>query len=222
MAEVGRDPWLSIPGPSVTTALVWAWSAAGCDRIHQQAVEIAHLNQQYAEQGLDFRLLRGTEVEILADGSLGLPDEVLAELDVVVASIHSGLRQDRATITERCIKAIRNPHVDILGHPTGRIIGSRPPSEIDMEAVLQACVETGTVPEINAHPSRLDMSDVYTRRAIELGCKIAINGDAHDLSGMEVMPYGIATARRAWVTAADVINTRSLSDLLALLKDHQT
>ena len=188
------------------------------ERLRQQAAEIARLNQHYADQGLDFRLLRGTEVEILGDGSLGLPDEVLAELDIVVASIHSGLRQERATITERCLKAIRNPHVDILGHPTGRIIGSRAPSEIDMEAVLQACLETGTVPEINAHPSRLDMSDVYTRRAIELGCKIAINSDAHELAGMEVMPYGVGTARRAWVTATHVINTRPLAEMLGLLK----
>lgn len=188
------------------------------ERLRQQAAEIARLNHSYAEQGLDFRLLRGTEVEILADGSLGLSDDILAELDIVVASIHSGLRQDRATITERCLKAIRNPHVDILGHPTGRIIGSRAPSEIDMEAVLQTCLETGTVPEINAHPSRLDMSDVYTRRAIELGCKIAINSDAHELAGMEVMPYGVGTARRAWVTAAQVINTRPLAEMLGLLK----
>ena len=191
------------------------------ERLQQQALEIARLNEQYAAQGIDFRLLRGTEVEILADGSLGLPDEVLAELDVVVASIHSGLRQERETITERCLKAIRNPHVDILGHPTGRLIGSRAPSEIDMEAVLQECLATGTVPEINAHPSRLDMSDVYTRRAIELGCKIAINSDAHELSGMAVMPYGVATARRAWVTADHVINTRPLPEMLRLLKDHQ-
>lgn len=188
------------------------------ERLRQQAAEIARLNHSYAEQGLDFRLLRGTEVEILADGSLGLSDDILAELDIVVASIHSGLRQDRATITERCLKAIRNPHVDILGHPTGRIIGSRAPSEIDMEAVLQTCLETGTVPEINAHPSRLDMSDVYTRRAIELGCMIAINSDAHELAGMEVMPYGVGTARRAWVTAAQVINTRPLAEMLGLLK----
>lgn len=191
------------------------------ERLQQQALEIARLNEQYAAQGIDFRLLRGTEVEILADGSLGLPDEVLAELDVVVASIHSGLRQERETITERCLKAIRNPHVDILGHPTGRLIGSRAPSEIDMEAVLQECLATGTVPEINAHPSRLDMSDVYTRRAIELGCKIAINSDAHELSGMAVMPYGVATARRAWVTADHVINTRPLPEMLRLLKDHK-
>ena len=192
------------------------------ERLQLQAAEIARINQRYADEGIDFRLLRGTEVEILGDGSLGLPDEVLAQLDVVVASIHSGLRQDRAVITERCLKAIRNPYVDILGHPTGRLIRSRAPSDIDMEAVLQACLETGTVPEINAHPSRLDMSDVYTRRALELGCKIAINSDAHELSGMDVMPYGVATARRAWVTAEQVINAQPLEKMLALLKRHQT
>ncbi|MCB0063537.1 MAG: DNA polymerase/3'-5' exonuclease PolX [Caldilineaceae bacterium] len=191
------------------------------ERLQEQAKEIARLNQEYAEQGIDFRLLRGTEVEILADGSLGLPDDVLAALDVVVASIHSGLRQDRETITERCLKAIRNPHVDILGHATGRLIGSRAPSEIDMERVLQGCLETGTVPEINAHPSRLDINDVYARRAVELGCKIAINSDAHAVDGMEIMAYGVATARRAWLTADDVINTRTLAELWPLLKDQR-
>lgn len=192
------------------------------ERLQEQANEIARLNAQYEEQGLDFRLLRGTEVEILADGTLGLPDEVLAELDVVVASIHSGLRQERETITERCLKAIRNPHVDILGHATGRLIGSRAPSEIDMERVLQSCLETGTVPEINAHPSRLDINDIYARRAVEIGCKIAINSDAHATDGMAIMPYGIATARRAWLTADDVINTRPLPNMLQLLKRNQT
>ncbi|MBX3013535.1 MAG: DNA polymerase/3'-5' exonuclease PolX [Caldilineaceae bacterium] len=191
------------------------------ERLRQQALEIARINQAYAEQGIDFRLLRGIEVEILSDGSLGLPDDVLAELDVVVASIHSGLRQERATITERCLKAIHHPHVDILGHPTGRLIGSRAPSELDMEVVLQACAETGTVPEINAHPSRLDMSDVYTRRALELGCKIAINSDAHERTGMEVMPYGVATARRAWVTAEQVINAQPWPVMQRLLKRHK-
>lgn len=191
------------------------------ERLQEQAKEIARLNQQYAADGIDFRLLRGTEVEILADGTLGLPDEVLAELDVVVASIHSGLRQDREIITERCIKAIRNPHVDILGHATGRQIGSRAPSDLDVERVLQVCVETGTVPEINAHPSRLDLNDVYARRAIELGCKIAINSDAHTIDGMDIMEYGVATARRAWLTAADVINTHSCEEMLSMLKDRK-
>jgi DNA polymerase (family 10) len=189
------------------------------DRIAAQAEEIAALNAQYERDGLDFRLLRGTEVEILADGSLGLPDEVLAQLDVVVASIHSGLRQDRETITARCLKAIRNPHVDILGHATGRMIESRPPSELDMEQVLQVAAETGTVVEINAHPSRLDISDVYAHRALELGCKLAINCDAHVRNGMEMMEYGIHTARRGWVEAKDVVNTYPLAQMLKMLKD---
>ena len=146
---------------------------------------------------------------------------MLATLDVVVASIHSAQRQDRETITARCLKAVYNPHVDILGHPTGRLIGSRPPTELDVERVLQACLETGTVVEINANPERLDLNDVYARRAVELGCKIAINCDAHALDGMEIAEYGIGTARRGWVTAADVVNTRPMDEMLAMLKDRR-
>lgn len=189
------------------------------DRIAAQGAQIAAMNEAWREQGIDFRLLRGTEVEVLADGELGLPDDVLAELDVVVASIHSGLRQDRDTITERCLRAVRNQHVDILGHPTGRLIGSRPPSEIDLERVLQACAQTGTVVEINAHPSRLDLNDVYARRAVELGCKLAINSDAHSMRGMEMMEYGIGVARRAWVETKDVVNTYPPDEMLGMLKD---
>jgi DNA polymerase (family 10) len=218
MAEVARARGYSYWGVCDHSAGLGMVGGLDAERIAQQAEEIAALNAEWAKAGIDFRLLRGTEAEILADGSLGLPDEVLAELDVVVASIHSGLRQDRETITARCLKAIENPHVDILGHPTGRMIGSRPPADLDMEAVLQACAATGTAVEINAHPSRLDVNDVYARRAVELGCKISINSDAHELSGMEMMPYGIATGRRAWLTPADVINTLSLPDLLKWLK----
>ena len=184
-----------------------------------QAEEIDALNRRYADEGIDFRLLRSVEAEVLADGALGLPDEILAELDVVVASIHSGQRQDRETITERCLKVVNNPHVDILGHPTGRLIGRRPPSDLDVERVLQACVATGTVVEINANPSRLDLKDVYARRAVELGCKIAINSDAHSTDGMDIMEYGIATARRGWLTAEDVINTRPVDEMLSMLKN---
>jgi DNA polymerase (family 10) len=204
---------------SVGLGMVGGLDAA---RLQAQAQEIADLNATFAAAGQAFRLLRGTEVEILGDGSLGLPDEVLAELDVVVASIHSGLRQDRATITARCLQAIANPHVDILGHATGRLIGVRAPSEIDMEQVLQACAANGTVVEINAHPSRLDISDIYARRALELGCKLAINCDAHAHDGMTVMDYGIATARRGWVEAAHVVNTYPMPEMLAQLKDRRT
>ncbi|MCL4826780.1 MAG: DNA polymerase/3'-5' exonuclease PolX [Caldilinea sp.] len=189
------------------------------EKLRRQRAEIDAYNRRCAEQGFDFRLLQGSEVEILADGSLGLPDDVLAGLDVVVASIHSAQRQDRETITERCLKAIRNPHVDILGHPTGRIIGERPPSEIDMERILQACRETGTVVEINANPARLDVNDVYARRAVELGCKLVINCDAHSPRELELAEYGVGVARRGWLTAADVINTRPLDAMLTLLKD---
>ncbi|MDQ3249258.1 MAG: PHP domain-containing protein, partial [Chloroflexota bacterium] len=219
MAEMARQhgyQYWNVSDHSVGLGMV---NGLDRERLQQQALEIGELNRRWQEAGIDFRLLRGTEVEILADGTLGLPDDVLAELDVVVASIHSGLRQDAATITARCLKAVRNPHVDILGHPTGRLIGERAPSDLDVEQVLQACRESGTVIEINAHPSRLDLSDVYARRAIEVGCKLAINSDAHVLDGMDVMTYGIATARRAWVTAADVINTRPLAEMLALLKN---
>jgi DNA polymerase (family 10) len=188
------------------------------EQLQRQRLEIDAYNRQCAAEGVDFRLLQGTEAEILADGTLGLSDEVLATLDVVVASIHSAQRQDRETITERCLKAVRNPHVDILGHPTGRLLGHRPPTELDMERVLQACRETGTVVEINANPERLDVNDVYARRAVELGCKLAINCDAHRPNGMEYLAYGIGVARRGWLAAADVINTRPVDEMLAMLK----
>jgi DNA polymerase (family 10) len=188
------------------------------ERLRKQAVEIADANRRYQQMGVEMCVLQGSEVEILADGSLGLPDEVLATLDVVVASIHSAQRQDRETITERCLAAVRNPHVDVLGHPTGRLLGSRPPSDLDVERVLQVCAQTGTVVEINANPARLDLNDVYARRAVELGCKLAINCDAHELAGIDVVEYGIGTARRGWISAADVVNTRPLNEMLALLK----
>ena len=188
------------------------------DALAAQRREIDALNERYAAAGTDFRLIQGTEVEILAHGELGLPDEVLSSLDVVVASIHSGQRQDREMITDRCLKAIHNPHVDMLGHPTGRLLGRRPASDIDVERILQACADTGTVVEINANPARLDLNDRYARRAIALGCKVAINTDAHSTDELDLMPYGIHTARRAWLCSEDVVNTRPLDELFKLLK----
>lgn len=219
MAEAARSRghryWL-VSDHSVGLGITGGVDAA---KLAEQRAEIDRLHKQWQAEGVDFRLALGTEVEILADGSLGLPDDVLAQLDVVVASIHSSLRQDRETITARCLAAVRNPHVDILGHPTGRLLGRRPPTELDVEAVLQTCAETGTVVEINAHPSRLDLNDVYTRRAVELGCQIAISTDAHSPADMDLLEYGIHTARRAWLAPADVINTHPLADMLATLKD---
>lgn len=192
------------------------------DALLAQRREIDAVNDRYAAEGVDFRLIQGTEVELLGDGSLGLPDETLAALDIVVASIHSGLRQDKERITERCLKAVHNPYVDLLGHPTGRLLGRRPPSEIDLERVMRACAATGTAIEINANPARLDLSADHARQAADLGCKIVINTDAHSVGQLDLMPYGIHTARRGWLRAQDVLNARPLDELLGLLKRNRS
>ena len=124
------------------------------------------------------------------------------------------LRSGRERVTARMLAAIRNPHVDIVAHPTGRLIGEREGADLDMEAIFRAAAETGTALEINAHPSRLDLRDVHVRRAIELGVKLAINSDTHDVDGFAVLPFGVATARRGWATAADVINTWRVEKIL--------
>ncbi len=180
------------------------------ERLKQQQREVAEAQRVLGD---DIHLLRGTEVEVLADGTLDFPDDVLSELDVVVASIHSSLRQSRERITERMLTAIRNPHVDVIGHPSGRIIGRRDPSDLDMERVLQASAEAGVALEINAHPDRLDLNDVHARRAVELGCLLSINTDAHRTEHFAMRIYGVAVARRAWVTAEKVINTWPLKRL---------
>jgi DNA polymerase (family 10) len=181
------------------------------ERLREQRAEIEVVNQQLGDR---FRLLAGVEVEVRGDGSLDLPEEALAELDLVVAAVHSGLRQDRKRVTERVLAAIRNPHVDIIAHPTGRLIDEREGAHLDMEAVFRAAAETGTALEVNAYPARLDLNDGHIRRAIELGVTLAINSDAHDASGFNVLRFGVATARRGWATPAHVLNALSLEDIL--------
>jgi len=178
----------------------------------------AEIEEAQKELGDSIRILHATEVEIKADGSLDYPDEFLASLDLVVASLHTSLRQPREKVTQRTINAIRNPHVDIIGHPTGRLIPDREPADLDMEAVLQAAAESGVALEINAHPARLDLDDVYARRANELGIPISINTDAHSEADLDMLHFGVATARRAWLTAEDVINTWPTERLLDWLK----
>lgn len=182
------------------------------ERLREQRAEVAAVNRE-----LDgaFRLLTGVEVEVRADGSLDLPDEVLAELDLVVAAVHSGLRQGREQVTARMLQAIRNPHVDIIAHPTGRLIGEREGADLDMEALFRAAAETDTALEINAHPARLDLNDVHARRAVELGVTLVISSDSHAVNGFDVLPFGVATARRAWVMPEHVLNTRPVEDVLA-------
>ena len=181
----------------------------------EQAAEIRKIQKELGDKIL---VLHASEVEIKADGSLDYPDEFLASLDLVLASMHTSLRQPREKVTQRVINAIRNPHVDIIGHPTGRLIPDREGADLDMEAVLNAAAETGVALEINAHPSRLDLEDVYARRAKELGIPISINTDAHSEEDFDMLFYGVATARRAWLTKQDVINAWSTKKLLNWLK----
>ena len=181
----------------------------------EQAAEIKKIQKKLGDRIL---VLHASEVEIKADGTLDYPDEFLATLDLVVASLHTSLRQPRERITERVINAIRNPHVDIIGHPTGRLIQEREGADLDMDAVFEAAAESGVALEINAHPSRLDLNDIHARRARELGIPIAINTDAHSEADLDMLPYGVATARRAWLEPKDVINTWSQKKLLDWLK----
>ncbi len=181
----------------------------------KQAAEIKKIQKQLGDSIL---VLHASEVEIKADGTLDYPDEFLATLDLVLASMHTSLRQPRDKVTQRVISAIRNPHVDIIGHPTGRLIPDREGADLDMEAILNAAAETGVAMEINAHPSRLDLDDMYARRAKELSIPISINTDSHSEADFDNLFYGVATARRAWLTKEDVINTWSTKKLLDWLK----
>lgn len=182
-------------------------------RLRQQRADIDRLNRGFS----GFRLLQGAEVEIRADGSLDYPDDVLQELDMVIASVHSGLRQDKETITQRVVRAMRNPHVDILGHPSGRLLGQREATNVDLDCLLEVAAESGTILEVNATPNRLDLDDVHIRQAIAAGAGLAINSDAHSTGGLEVMAYGVAAARRGWAEARHIINTLPLAELLQSL-----
>lgn len=174
-------------------------------RLRQQRAEIDAVQARFP----NLRLWQASEVEIKADGSLDFADDVLAELDFVIASVHTNLRQDRDTLTQRTLKAIRNPYVKLLGHPTGRLLTERDGGDFDMEAIFTAAAETGTMLEINAAPSRLDLNDAHIRRAIEYGVTLIISCDAHHPDGFNDLDYGVATARRGWATADHIANTKS-------------
>ncbi len=186
------------------------------ERLRQQAEDIRAAQEK---MGDGFRILHGTEMEIKADGSLDFPDEVLAELDFVIASLHTSLNQPREQVTQRLLNAMQNPHVDMIAHPTGRLLPDRAGADLDMEVVLQTAVSSHTILEVNANPKRLDLRDSHVRRAMELGVKIAINSDAHHADQFDLLHYGVAMAQRGWATADSVVNTWSLPDLLAYLQE---
>jgi DNA polymerase (family 10) len=184
------------------------------ERLRRQIEEIDQLNDTL--NGVT--LLKGIEVDILEDGTLDLPDDLLQQLDIVVCSIHSKLQLPGAQQTERMLRAIEHPACNIIAHPTGRMINRRPPYDLDMERIPQAMAEQGCCIELNAQPDRLDVNDVHARMARERGVKVAISTDAHSIAELDYLRFGVDQARRGWLTAADVLNTRSLAELRDLLR----
>lgn len=187
------------------------------ERLRAQRREIDQLNAELAP----FRLLQGVELEVRADGRLDLPDETLAELDLVVAAVHSGLDQERERLTGRALAAIRHPLVDILAHPTGRIVGGRPGGDFDVAAIVAEAAATGTVLEIDGDPARLDLRDEHAREALAAGGTLSIDSDAHTTEGLDNLRFGVLVAQRAWAPPERVLNTRPLDAMLAALKRHR-
>ena len=192
---------------------------------HSATLKVAHglSERDLAEQGHTIevinrdsacRLVAGIEVDILSDGTLGLPDRTLADLELVIASLHGGLRQDQDQVTRRVIAACENEHVDIIGHPTGRLIGRREPAAVDLARLIEAAAEHGTALEINASPFRLDLADRAVRAARDRGVRLSVGTDAHRPGEFDNLRHGLATARRGWCTAADVLNALPLDRLL--------
>jgi len=182
-------------------------------RLRQQISEIKQLNQRIR----DIHIFSGIEVDIRADGSLDMPDELLAKLDIVIAAVHSSMNQSQEQMTRRIIGAIENPNVDVLAHPTCRLLPDREPVAVDIEAVFQTAARTNTMLEINGMPSRLDLKDIHAYRARELGVKLVINTDAHNAEHLEFMRFGVGVARRGWCEAQDILNTKPLKEVIACL-----
>jgi DNA polymerase (family 10) len=184
------------------------------ERLREQKRIIHELNEKYA----DFTVLSGIEMDILPDGTLDYDDELLAEMDLVIASIHSSFSQPRETIMERLKTALNNPHVDIIAHPTGRIIGRRAGYDVDIEMLIELARETNTALELNANPNRLDLAPPHLRKAQEAGVPIVINTDAHSIDMLEHMPVGVSSAKKGWIKESTVLNARDTDGLLAFLK----
>jgi DNA polymerase (family 10) len=184
------------------------------ERLREQVEQIQKINQELN----NFTVLTGIEVDIKSDGSLDFSDEILSKLDVVIAAIHSGFKQESKIITERIIKAMQNRFVNIIAHPTGRLIGYREAYQVDTDKIMDMAAKTGTILEINAYPERLDLNDVYCRMAKDRGAQLAIETDAHSIDGLEFMNLGVDVARRGWLEEKDIINALPLDKLLKRLK----
>jgi DNA polymerase (family 10) len=189
------------------------------DELAPRQAEIEEVNARYEAQGIRFRVFNAVEVDIKSDMTLDFPDSILEQFDLVTGAVHTKFSQDRATMTARIVTAMENPHVDIIAHPTGRLVGKRDPYEVDMAQLMETAKRTGTVLELNAFPERLDLNDLHCRMAKDYGVQVAISTDAHDALQMrDVIRYGIATARRGWLEPRDVLNTTGLDAVLSRLK----
>jgi DNA polymerase (family 10) len=184
------------------------------ERLLEEKKEIEAINKSLR----GFRLIAGVEVDIRSDGNMDLPDEILKKMEIVVASIHSGFRQNREQLTKRLVSAMRNPYVSTIAHPTGRLIGERDPYDVDMKEIFKIAKETGTALEINAYPLRLDLNDVYAKMAKEMGVPIVICTDTHITSQFDYMSYGVSIARRGWLEKRDILNTLSYDFLIKALQ----
>ncbi|MCX8030700.1 MAG: DNA polymerase/3'-5' exonuclease PolX [Thermodesulfovibrionales bacterium] len=184
------------------------------DRLLEQSREIKALNKKLS----GFKLLHGVEVDIKSDGSLDLDEGVLKTLDIVIASIHSGFKQSSTQITSRLLSAIKNPYVQIIAHPTGRLLGEREPYDMDIDEIMKAAQLNGTAFEINAYPARLDLNDIFAKKAKEMSIPLVISTDTHIIPNMDYMRYGISIARRAWLEKDDVLNTLSSDKLIVKIK----
>ncbi|MHB0976026.1 MAG: DNA polymerase/3'-5' exonuclease PolX [Candidatus Aquicultorales bacterium] len=185
------------------------------EELRDEYKEIDRLNEKYAE----ITILKCVELNIDNDGTVDYPDSFLSEMDLTIGSIHTGFKQTKAQLTRRMVAAMRNPHLDIIAHPTGRLLGKRPPYELDLPAVFKEAAATGTILELNAFPDRLDLRDDYlTDAKFAYGCKFAINTDAHNVNHLRYMRYGVATAQRGWLEPSDVINAQPLDKMLRMLK----
>ena len=187
------------------------------ERLRKQLTEIKALNERLT----GIHVLTGVEVDIRADGSLDLPHEVLSELDLVIAAVHSAMHQSQEKMTRRVLQAIEDPYVDVLAHPTCRLISGREPVAIDLEAILRAAAKNDKIVEINAMPDRLDLKDIHSLRARDLGVKLAIGTDAHSIAHLGFMRFGVGIARRAWCEPQHVLNTLPLAELLAVLNGNR-
>lgn len=208
MAQAARSRGMKYLGIADHSRSAGYAGGLSIERVRAQWSEIDALNETF---GGKFHLFKGTECDILADGSLDYPDELLAGFDYVVASVHSHFTLPRDEMTRRLVKAASNPRVTMLGHPTGRLLLARDGYAVDLDAVIDAAAAANTMIEINANPHRLDLDAVHCRRARSKGVMIVINPDAHSEGGLDDLEYGVSVARRGWLTKADVANTGSLS-----------